>query len=96
MIRIANMLTQSEDVISVCHEETINDILERYLEYNQHAKSYTWKALKGKEFEELNMEKTLEENKVADESQIFYDVGLNEDYFIPTLHIYFNDDLTKY
>jgi hypothetical protein len=93
-IRITNMLTRSEDVINVCQEETIADILERYMEYNQHAKSYTWKALIGDQLVTLNMNKTLEENNVVDESKVFYDLGMNDDYYLPTLHIYFNDDLT--
>lgn len=88
------MLTHSEDVIQTCQEETINDIRERYLEYNKHAKSYTWKALIGDQLVTMDMNKTLEENQVTDETEVFYELGMNDDYYIPTLHIYFNDDLT--
>lgn len=94
MIRIVNMNSRSEDIIKVCHEETVNDILERYLEYNQHAHSYTWKALIGDHLVTLDMNKTLEENNVPDESEVFYELGMNDDYYFPTIHIYFNDDLT--
>jgi hypothetical protein len=88
------MLTRSEDVIQTCQEETISDIRERYLEYNKHAKSYTWKAMIGDKLVAMDMTKTLEENQVEDESEVFYELGMNDDYYIPTLHIYYNDDLT--
>ena len=88
------MLTNTEDVISTCQEETINDILERYLPYNRHAQSYTWKALIDREFINLNMDKTLEENGVSDETDTFYNLGMDDDIYISTIHIYFNDDLT--
>lgn len=58
--------------------------------YNAHAASYTWKY----NGENLNMFKTLEANEVADESEEFYTLGMDEDLFLPALHLYFNDDLT--
>jgi hypothetical protein len=71
------MLTDHEDIIEVSivtiiilqvpSEETIHEILERYLEINHHAGSYTWKRL-GKP---LDMEKTLEENGIVDETNEF-------------------------
>lgn len=94
MIKIANMLTKTEDLIHACQEETIDDIRERYMEYNKHAHSYTWKALINDEFINLNMKATLEENGIEDESEKFTSLGLDDDAFVPTLLIYFNDDLT--
>lgn len=47
------------------------------------------------EFRPLDMEKTLAENGVADESGEFEELGISEDYYIPVLHLYFNDDLTR-
>eukprot|EP01041_Mallomonas_annulata_P009178 gene9178-19020_t len=94
MLKIVNMMTHTEDVISSCQEETVNDILDRYLQYNQHAKSYTWKALIRGVFVNLNMNQTLEQNEVYDETDTFYELGMDDDFYIPTLHIYFNDDLT--
>lgn len=88
------MLTRTEDVINTCEEETINDIRDRYMEFNQHGQSYTWKALLDGEFATLDMSKTLEENGVVDETEKFSGLGLDEDFYVPTLHIYFNDDLT--
>jgi hypothetical protein len=43
------------DLIECCQEETINEILERYKKYNDHAESYTWKRLQKK----LDMDLTL-------------------------------------
>ena len=49
------MLTKHEDVLEVGNEECINEILDRYLELNKHAHSYTWKRLG----QVLDMSKTL-------------------------------------
>ena len=94
LVKVINMLTHSEDVIQTCQEESIADILERYLDYNKHAKSYTFKALKDDKIVPLDMQLTLEENGVLDETETFYDLGINDDFYIPVLHIYYNDDLT--
>ena len=93
-VRIVNMLTQCEDVVNACSEETINDIRDRYLQYNAHAKSYTWKALVHNDFAALTMTQTLEENGIPDESEKFFNLGMDDDFNVPSLHIYYNDDLT--
>jgi len=89
-IRILNLLTGQADLLNVCAEDTLNDIQERYLTFNKHAKSYTWKRL-GKV---LDMSRTLEENGIADESKEFEQLNMDVDQYIPTLHVHFNDDLT--
>ena len=71
----------------MCAEETCEEILDRYLDYNKHAGSYTWKRLGNK----LEMSKTLEENGVVDESNAMEELGLPDDYYVPALHLYFND-----
>jgi hypothetical protein len=38
-------LTKHDNIIEVASEETINEILDRYLTINAHAASYTWKRL---------------------------------------------------
>ena len=53
-----NTLTSQQHMIEVCTEETVNEILARYLNYNSHAGSYTWKY-KGNE---LSMSNTLGKN----------------------------------
>lgn len=46
------------------------------------------------EFDELDLNKTLLENGVIDESDEFEDLDLPGDYYVPVLHVYWNDDLT--
>ncbi|EGR30055.1 hypothetical protein IMG5_143490 [Ichthyophthirius multifiliis] len=90
-INIINMLTQHEDLIEVPCEETINEILERYKQINAHAASYTWKRL-GRP---LDMELNLEENNIIDQTAEFERLGIPEnEWYWPTIHLYFNDDLT--
>ena len=75
----------------VCSEENMREIQDRYFHYNKHADSYTWKF----NGNNLDMEKTLQENQVKDESEEFYVLGLDEEQYLPALHLYFNDDLTE-
>lgn len=90
-IKIINTLTSQEQVLEVCSEETMAEILERYLAYNGHASSYTWKY----NARNLDMEKTLAENEIPDEDEEFYELGMNEDMYLQAIHLYFNDDLTE-
>ena len=53
--------------------------------------SYTWKRL-GKC---LEMDRTLGDNGVKDDSAEMISLGMDPDDHLPTLHIYFNDDLTE-
>lgn len=69
----------------------MDEILLRYLKWNAHASSYTWKY----DGKNLDMNKTLEENSVVDEDEEFYKLSMNDDDFLPALHLYFNDDLTE-
>ena len=106
-IRIMNTLTSTNSILSVCEEHTIRDIQEKYREQNSHCESYTWKALQEREekkseeeedplvFVKLDMDKTLEENGLKDDSEVFEELGLNEDEFLPEIFLYFNDDLTE-
>ncbi len=69
----------------------MREILKRYLPYNSHAGSYTWKFF-GKN---LNMSQTLEDNGVTDEGEEFFELGMEEGHFLPHIALYFNDDLTE-
>jgi len=89
-IRIINMLSSQETLLEVCAEERLADIRARYLVYNRHAGSYTWKRL-GRV---LDLERTLEENGVPDESQEMEQLNIDDEEYIPALHVHFNDDLT--
>ena len=60
-----------------------------------HAKSYTWKTIVNDSFVPLNMDATLENNGIKDESEDFFDLGIDEDAYPTTLYIYYNDDLTS-
>ncbi|KAL4426633.1 hypothetical protein ABPG74_018711 [Tetrahymena malaccensis] len=90
-IKIVNMLSDHEDVLVVPSEETINEILERYKTINYHAASYTWKRMSIP----LDMDKNLEENGIPDETVEFEELDIPEtEWYIPAIHLYFNDDLT--
>lgn len=87
------MMTRTEDIIKICQEETIADIRNRYMEYNLNSNSYTWKALINGEFVALKLELTLTQNGILDETESFIRLGMDEDFNIPNIHIYYNDDL---
>ncbi|CAH1774515.1 unnamed protein product [Owenia fusiformis] len=90
-IKIINTLTSQDQVIEVCSEENMHEILTRYLTYNAHAASYTWKY----DGRNLDMDKTLEENEIPDEDEDFYQLSMNDDTYLQAIHLYFNDDLTE-
>lgn len=90
-VTVLNLLTKQKDTLEVPVEETVAEIQDRYLIHNAHAGSYTWKRL-GKV---MNMEKTLEENGMEDETTEFFRLGIDPDEHIPVIHLYFNDDLTE-
>lgn len=90
-VYIINLLTKQKHLLEVPIEETIEEIRERYLTLNFHAKSYTWKRL-GKP---LEMGKTLHDNGMKDETEEFERLGIDPDDHIPTIHLYFDDDMTE-
>jgi hypothetical protein len=85
-----NTLTKDEVMIDVASEETMNEILDRYLCQNFHAASYTWKRL-GKV---LDMTQTLSDNGIVDETEECLALGIDPEEYTPTIHLYFDDDLT--
>lgn len=90
-------LTWTSVTGQVPNEETIYYILVRYTEHNAHAASYEWKAIleyKKNTFITLDMDKTLTENGVIDESIEFGTMGMELDFLIPVIHIHYTDDLT--
>jgi len=89
-VTVMNLLTKQKNTLVIPVEDTVEEIRNRYLIHNAHAGSYTWKRL-GKA---LNMEKTLEENGVKDETIEFERLGIDPDDHIPVIHLYFDDDLT--
>ncbi len=47
-VRLVNILSYSEDYLIVPEEETLNEICNRYLKMNSHARSYVWKDIEGR------------------------------------------------
>jgi hypothetical protein len=37
------------------------------------------------------MDKTLEENAIPDEEELYKDLSIPDDYYYPALHIYYNN-----
>lgn len=94
-IKLLNLLTRQEDTLEVCAEETLGEIQQRYLEYNEHAPSYVWKRTDAAAVARvLDMKKTLDENGIPDETAAFDDLDIPDGYYVPTIHLYFSDDLT--
>lgn len=69
----------------VCSEDKLSAIQDRYLAYNAHAKGYMWKRLNAL----LDMTQTLEANGIKDETEQFEKLGMNEDEYLPAIHLYF-------
>ncbi|CAG5929458.1 unnamed protein product [Menidia menidia] len=76
---------------SVCSEETLEEIRGRYLPYNGHAHSYTWKHGGAP----LNMAATLSQNSVPDQDGELDQLRLDRDLEVPAILLHFNDDLTE-
>uniref|UniRef100_A0A665U220 Cytochrome b5 domain-containing protein 1 n=1 Tax=Echeneis naucrates TaxID=173247 RepID=A0A665U220_ECHNA len=90
-IRVINTLTSQEQRLQVCSEETLAEILQRYLPYNSHACSYTWKH----NGVSLDMSRTLSENNVQDDDHELDRLRLDRDLFTPAILLHFNDDLSE-
>jgi hypothetical protein len=56
------------------------------MEINAHAKGYMWKRLASL----LDMNLTLQENGIPDEEDIFDQLGMNSDQWLPVIHLYFS------
>ncbi len=87
-------------LMQVPMEETINQIMERYVRLNAHALSYealklcTCDTHEGKVFVALDMNKSLEENGVFDESLEYGEMGMEINHLIPVMDVHYTDDLT--
>lgn len=90
-LNIINGLTLQKQIVEVCAEENMFEILQRYLKYNAHAASYTWKY----DCKVLDMNKTLSENGIPDDDADFYTLRMRDDQFLQSVILYYNDDLTE-
>lgn len=88
-ILITNTLTSTTDKIEVCSEDTLYDIIERYTYINPNAGLYTWKY----NGIVLDYNKTLHDNNIIDDSNELIELGINDELYLPELHIYWNDDI---
>lgn len=84
-IRLVNTLTRDEHILEVCSEDTLSAIQERYTAINAHAKGYMWKRLSSL----LDMNLTLHENGIIDEDSLFDSLGMNNEHWLPVIHLYF-------
>nr|CAI5843825.1 unnamed protein product [Callosobruchus analis] len=63
--------------------------------------STDWRPLEGKPWwrddqylsKNINMTKTMEENGIPDERDLFTELGMPQTYYIPSVFLYYNDDL---
>jgi len=95
-INLHNVLTDTVTELEVCCEETLEEIQRRYLKYNKHAASYTWKRTDQHAVGRLlSMRETLDANGIPDDSLAFDALNIDQNAFIPTIHLYFSDDLTE-
>jgi len=94
-IKLENMLTKQKTELEVCTEETLQEIQDRYLKHNAHSASYTWKRTDAEAIARvLDMKLTLEENGIKDDADEFEDLNIDPDFYVPTIQLYFSDDLT--
>ncbi len=89
-VRLINTLSLHEHVLSVPQEESLGEIMTRYLAFNKHAFSYTAKH-QGRELDPLL---TLEANGLPDETAELERLGMDPLEYIPNIHMYFIDDLS--
>ena len=92
-VQIVNTLTKQTDVLTVCAEETFAEIQTRYRDFNDHAASYVWKKLEDDRFIRIDMSHTLDAAGMT-EHPTFDAIDLDDDKYLPTVHLYFSDDLT--
>ncbi|CAB1116757.1 unnamed protein product [Ectocarpus sp. CCAP 1310/34] len=89
-LRVVNILSRQEDQLLVACEDTIADIQdERFLGVGANSV-----LLHLQKFVPAKMDQTLEENGIVDDDLAFEKLGIDDDGYMPILHIYFNDDLT--
>ncbi|KAI0220979.1 Cytochrome b5 domain-containing protein 1 [Lamellibrachia satsuma] len=66
----------------------MKEILDRYLMYNSHASSYTWK------YDGRNLDIGMSLGNLI-QNEDFYKLGMSDDLYLHAIHLYFKDDLTE-
>lgn len=88
-INIVNMLNKERTYLLVCCEDTMTQIQERYSKFNTNTQQYVWKY----NGQILDMEKTLDGNGIVDLTDTFEALFIPQDYHIPSILIYFTDEI---
>ncbi|KAH8352055.1 hypothetical protein KR084_001506 [Drosophila pseudotakahashii] len=91
VIRIVNTLTAQTQFMTVCDEDSIYDIQQKYKQrYNHHAGSYEWRKFSkgGKGCSILDLNGTLDENGLMDEEDSTVELPP------PSIWLYYTDDIT--
>lgn len=75
-VRIINTLTRKTIYMTVCEEDTIEDIQRKYYKYNDGYVDYTWRKTHSQDHKSghLFMDKTLTENGLLYENNEKYDL----------------------
>ena len=91
-IKVVNTLTGSPSVLSVPQELTLDEICRFHVNpINRHVSAYKLKYLD----RYLDLSKTLAENGISpDEADNLRALGIPPSEFIPSIYLYFIDDLT--
>lgn len=95
-VSIINTLTSHEHALDVGGEQTLAAIADKFLYFNAHARGYTWRAIVGGKNRALDMEKTLEENGLADDAAELEKIGIDstESSMHTVLFLEFDDSRT--
>ena len=88
-VRLVNTLTGQDDCMEVAGEETVADIKRRWQSEYGGGGGYVLKV--GGRV--LELDKTLEQNGLADERADMEELGMNCRDFIPVIHLYFDDQI---
>ncbi|XP_044271122.1 cytochrome b5 domain-containing protein 1 [Tribolium madens] len=88
-IKIINILLGKAVVINVCCEDSFYRIQERYSLYTSEPDSYTWVYMD----KLIEMDKTMDENGIPDDREKMAELGIPKSFFVPSVNLYFNDDL---
>ncbi|KAH8298212.1 hypothetical protein KR018_011029 [Drosophila ironensis] len=91
LIRLINVLTGTTQYMTVCNEDSIFDIQQKYKQrYNHHAGSYEWRKFSngGKTPSVLDLNGTLDENGLTDDEDSTVELPP------PSIWLYYTDDIT--
>ncbi|KAK3930443.1 Cytochrome b5 domain-containing protein 1 [Frankliniella fusca] len=89
-VRILDTLTGTQTHLQVCSEDTVARVLQRYAPFNSAAaERYSCVSEDADDGVVVGLDpaRTLEENGVADERDLYVVLGLPEDFYVPALQL---------